>query len=280
MSEAVQTSLFLSYSSFRRRSRRQVSETSLRFARKRLRLPQFAKLEGPHGPVFDACLLQEASEQAALVFRDFRGKRFRLSGGVVTETENSLGNCRPVFHQIVDGRWRLIVDRQATDVSLEILDLRSSEAVCRLKLSRQIDGKADRTDGFVQLHRDKVFALSSTSQLLEVALPSGLGEKPAVGTVVSEPIAAFAVVCDALYVLSKDGLISNLEQKSINVKLPCQEDEKFTHMKYGCGMLIAISFRTKNKRSINHFHLVHIKPGKLQSVSNQQLDCKGSGTLG
>ena len=86
-----------------------------------------------------------------------------------------------------------------------------------------------------------------------------------------------------VYYVTLDGLISNLEQKSINVKLPCQEDEKFTHMKYGCGMLIAISYRQVGKVSASKFHLVGFSgshKGLVHADSSVTVEAQGESRLG
>ena len=86
-----------------------------------------------------------------------------------------------------------------------------------------------------------------------------------------------------VYYVTLDGLISNLEQKSINVKLPCQEDEKFTHMKYGCGMLIAISYRQVGKVSASKFHLVGFSgshKGLVHTDSSVTVEAQGESRLG
>ena len=82
-----------------------------------------------------------------------------------------------------------------------------------------------------------------------------------------------------VYYVTLNGLISNLEHSNITLKLPCQDDEKFTHMKYGCGMLIAISYRQVHRASINHYHLVMVARNKLVSVSGIPIESNGLGNL-
>ena len=83
-----------------------------------------------------------------------------------------------------------------------------------------------------------------------------------------------------VYYVTLNGLISNLEHSNITLKLPCQDDEKFTHMKYGCGMLIAISYRQVNSESISRFHLVKVKDRNMASANSVETTIRATGNLG
>ena len=82
-----------------------------------------------------------------------------------------------------------------------------------------------------------------------------------------------------VYYVTLDGLISNLEHKDITLKLPCQEDEKFTHMKYGCGMLIAISYRATDSHTINSYYLISKKRPSLRLSDRAVSSAEGCGRL-
>lgn len=76
--------------------------------------------------------------------------------------------------------------------------------------------------------------------------------------------------------VSPKGLVTNLDNNR-STQLPCQPDEVYTHIKYGCGMIIAVSFRKKRVEkachSVNTFHL--ISP-QLHHKHQKSITAKGS----
>jgi hypothetical protein len=145
-------------------------------------------------------------------------------------------------------------------------------------ITRNINDMGDNIGNKIAIRDYQVYFITQKKELRKIIVKPDTIESTLDAEFIIENIADVATGGKKVYMVSLDGLISNLEHKHINVKLPCQEDEKFTHMKYGCGMLIAISFRNYQSSSFNKYHIVRIdaKSHKLVIIGSEEIESPGS----
>ena len=126
-------------------------------------------------------------------------------------------------------------------------------------ITRNINEMGDNIGNTIAIRGTEVYFITQSKQLKKIQV--NLETKTCVcdESATREKIADVTSTDKRVFVVSLDGIISNLEHSNITLKLPCLDDEKFTHMKFGGGMLIAISFRTFQSSSYNTYHVVRIK---------------------
>ncbi len=127
----------------------------------------------------------------------------------------------------------------SSDYKLEIIDRKDHSINYSAQLSeehkcmvRNINDMGDNIGNKITVRNCDVFFITQKKELSKLTVDLEAKQCSFVANAAIENIADVATVGREVYVVSLDGLISNLEHKDNTLKLPCQEDEKFTHMKY------------------------------------------------